>query len=70
MAHDLIIRNGLVIDGSGADAQRVDVAVVDDRISAVGDLSEETAGREMDASGKYVTPGFVDLHTHLDAQVD
>ncbi len=69
MAHDLIIRNGLVLDGSGDDAVRADVAVDGDRIGAIGDLSDETANSELDASGKYVTPGFVDLHTHLDAQV-
>ncbi|MCU0269798.1 MAG: amidohydrolase family protein [Acidimicrobiales bacterium] len=69
MAHDLIIRHGTVIDGTGAAAVRADVAVDGDRISAVGDLAEGTAAREIDATGLVVTPGFVDLHTHLDAQV-
>jgi N-acyl-D-aspartate/D-glutamate deacylase len=69
MAHDLIIRGGDVLDGTGAAAVRADVAVDGDRISAVGDLSGETATSEIDATGLTVTPGFVDLHTHMDAQI-
>ena len=69
MAHSLIISGGTVIDGSGAEAQRADVAVDDGRISRIGDLDGVEAGRTIDASGKLVTPGFVDLHTHLDAQI-
>src|SRR5215208_3321568 len=69
MAHDLIIRGGSVLDGTGAAPVDGDVAVDGDRISAVGDLSGETAARELDAGGLTVTPGFVDLHTHFDAQV-
>ncbi len=69
MAHDLIIRNGTIIDGTGVTAYRADLAVDGDRITAIGDLSTETARRELDASGLVVSPGFIDLHTHLDAQV-
>ena len=69
MAHDLIIRNGTIVDGTGADAYRGDVAVDGQRITAIGDLSNETATREVDATGLVVTPGFIDLHTHLDAQI-
>lgn len=69
MAHDLIIRNGTVVDGTGAAARRADVAVDGERITAIDDLSEATATREIDATGLLVTPGFIDLHTHLDAQV-
>jgi N-acyl-D-aspartate/D-glutamate deacylase len=69
VAHDLIIRNGTVIDGTGTEGVRADVAVDGDRITAIGDLSGETARREIDAAGLLVTPGFIDLHTHLDAQV-
>ena len=69
MAHDIIIRNGTVIDGTGADGIAADVAIDGDRITAIGDLSADTAAREIDATGLTVTPGFVDLHTHLDAQV-
>ena len=69
MPHDLIIRNGTVIDGTGGPSIRADVAIDGDRIVAIGDLGGETASREIDARGLVVTPGFVDLHTHLDAQV-
>ena len=69
MAHDVIIRGGSVLDGTGADAIRADVAVDGDRITAIGDLGDAVATREMDAAGLTVTPGFVDLHTHMDAQV-
>ena len=69
MAHDLLIRNGTLVDGSGGDTRRADVAVDGDRITAVGDLRDAEATTEIDATGKLVTPGFVDLHTHLDAQI-
>jgi N-acyl-D-amino-acid deacylase len=69
VAHDLIIRHGTVIDGTGAAGVVADVAIDGDRITAIGDLSGETAQRELDATGLIVSPGFVDLHTHLDAQV-
>ena len=69
MAHDLIIRNGTIIDGTGSQGYRADVAIDGDRITAIGDLSAAQAAREIDASGLIVSPGFVDLHTHLDAQV-
>ncbi|MCY7298997.1 MAG: amidohydrolase family protein [Ilumatobacteraceae bacterium] len=69
MAHDLIIRNGTIIDGTGSQGFRADVAIDGDRITAIGDLSAAQALREIDASGLIVSPGFIDLHTHLDAQV-
>jgi len=69
MPHDLIISGGSVIDGTGAEAVRADVAIDGERISRVGDLTGVAAARTIDATGKIVTPGFVDLHTHLDAQV-
>jgi len=69
MAHDLVITGGTVVDGTGAPAVRADVAVDGDRIVAVGDVDASGAGQVIDAEGRYVTPGFVDLHSHLDAQV-
>lgn len=69
MAHDLVIRGGTVIDGTGAPGVRADVAVDGDRVSVVGEVDAGRAGRVIDAGGRLVTPGFVDLHSHLDAQV-
>lgn len=66
--HDLVIRNGLIYDGSGGAPFEGDVAIDGDRISAVGKVA--AAGREeIDAKGRLVTPGFVDIHTHFDGQV-
>lgn len=65
---DLVIRNGRIIDGTGSEAVEADIAVTNGRIVAVG--SDVPAGREeIDARGAYVTPGFIDLHTHYDGQV-
>ncbi len=69
MAHDVVIINGTVVDGTGAPTRPADVAVDGDRIVAVGDVDVTDAGRVIDADGCLVTPGFVDIHTHLDAQL-
>jgi N-acyl-D-aspartate/D-glutamate deacylase len=65
--HDLVIRGGTVIDGTGSEPRTADVAIDDGRISAVGRIST-TSKREINADGLAVTPGFVDIHTHYDAQ--
>ena len=66
--HDLVIRNGLLVDGSGAPGRHGDLAIDGDRIASVG--GEAGRGRrEIDAAGRLVTPGWVDIHTHYDAQV-
>ena len=65
---DLVIRNGSVVDGTGADACRdTDVAITDGRVVEVG-RGLGRGRREIDANGHLVTPGFVDIHTHYDAQ--
>ena len=67
MSTDVVIRGGTVVDGTGAAPFRADVAVTDGRITEIGpDLHGE---RELDADGCVVAPGFVDIHTHYDAQV-
>lgn len=68
MAHDLVIRNGTIIDGTGAPPVSGDIAIDGDTISAVGSVSGAGA-EEIDATDHIVTPGFIDLHTHFDAQI-
>jgi len=60
------IRGGTVLDGTGGPAQRADVLVVDGRIAEVGSSIDDTGAQTIDASGAYVSPGFIDMHTHLD----
>ena len=68
MSYDLVVKNGMVIDGSGAPRYRADVGVQGGRIAAIGRVDGK-AKRTIDADGHVVTPGFVDGHTHMDAQV-
>jgi N-acyl-D-aspartate/D-glutamate deacylase len=68
MADTLVIRGGTIVDGTGAACYEADVAVVGDKIAAIGRALPK-GNREIDARGKLVTPGFVDIHTHYDAQV-
>ena len=66
--YDLLIKNGMVVDGSGGARYRADVAVQDGKIVRIGRLNDK-AKQVIDADGHVVTPGFVDGHTHMDAQV-
>jgi N-acyl-D-aspartate/D-glutamate deacylase len=66
--HDLVIRGGTVIDGTGAPARTADVTVDRGGISGVGSFAAESANRTIDADGLLVTPGWVDIHTHYDGQ--
>jgi len=68
MMHDLVIKGGTFVDGTGAPPRRADVAIDGDRVVDVGTV-EAKGRREIEADGAYVTPGFVDVHTHLDAQI-
>ena len=68
MAYDIVIKNGIVIDGTGNQQRQADVAIQGDRIAEIGTVTG-SAKRTINADGKIVTPGFVDIHTHLDAQV-
>jgi N-acyl-D-aspartate/D-glutamate deacylase len=68
MRADLVLKGGTVVDGSGRAPFEADVVVEGDRITAIG-RHDGTAREVIDARGKLVTPGFVDVHTHLDAQL-
>ncbi len=70
MAWSLLIRNGTVVDGSGAPARAADVAVEGDRIAAVGPALAGEAARVIDAKGLMVAPGFIDIHSHSDLVYD
>ncbi len=68
MSYDLLIKNGTVVDGSGGARYRADVAVSDGKIAAIGKINAR-AKQQIDAEGHIVAPGFVDGHTHMDAQI-
>ena len=67
--YDIIIRGGTIVDGTGAPRHVADVAVENGRIVAIAPVIEDDAREEIDARGRLVTPGFIDIHTHYDGQV-
>jgi N-acyl-D-amino-acid deacylase len=69
MAFDLVVRNGMIVDGSGLPRYRADIGVKDGRIAEIGRLNGAAAAETIDADGRVVAPGFVDVHTHMDAQI-
>lgn len=69
MSYDLVVKNGMIVDGSGGARYRGDVGVKDGKITKIGMIRGEAAEDTIDAEGHIVTPGFVDGHTHMDAQV-
>lgn len=68
MDYDIVIRGGLIVDGTGSAPVTADLAIKDGRIAAIGRV-EGHGAREIEARGLAVTPGFIDIHTHLDAQI-
>ena len=68
VAYDLVIKNGRIVDGSGAPGFGGDVAIQGDRIAAIGKI-DEPAHRTVEADGLVVAPGFIDHHTHMDGQI-
>ena len=68
MGHDIVIRNGNVVDGTGSEAFHADIAIDGDQITEIGKVDGK-GKEEINADGMHVSPGFIDLHTHMDAQI-
>src|ERR1700731_1243002 len=68
MAYDILIRNGTIVDGSGLPRYRADIGIAAGRIACIG-TPQDSAREIIDAEGQGVAPGFIDAHTHMDAQV-
>lgn len=66
ISYDIVLRGGKLVDGSGAPWRKADVAVLGDRIAAIGAIPAGSAKREIDVSGLVIAPGFIDIHSHSD----
>jgi N-acyl-D-amino-acid deacylase len=62
---DIVLRNGTVLDGSGLSPYRADVAIGNGRIARIGKLPRDSAEHDIDVTGLYVAPGFINIHSHL-----
>ena len=69
MTYDQVIRGGTVVDGTRLPRLRSDVGITDGKVAKIGRIGPGEGARELDATGLVVAPGFVDLHTHYDAQI-
>jgi N-acyl-D-amino-acid deacylase len=63
---DILITNGMIVDGSGNSAYEADIGITGNTIAEIGDLTGKTAMKTIDAEGLVVSPGFIDIHTHCD----
>src|SRR6266699_4791655 len=66
---DTIIKDGMIVDGTRVPRYKADVGIKDGKIAKIGRLNTSDAGKVLDASGQIVAPGYIDLHTHYDAQI-
>lgn len=64
--YDVVIKSGTIVDGTGADGYKADVAILGDTIAAIGKIPSDAAKSDINADGKIVSPGFIDIHTHTD----
>ena len=69
MAFDLVVKDGMIVDGSGLPRYRADIGVKDGKIAEIGRINGAAAKETLNAEGRVVSPGFVDGHTHMDAQI-
>ncbi len=69
MGYDIVVKDGFIFDGTGAPRIRGDIGITDGHVSEIGRVDSKNAKRVIDATGMHVAPGFVDLHTHYDAQI-